>query len=297
MKSIALQGVYVPTASPFDHAGDLYPLKARFNIEKLNKLSLAGYVVGGSTGETVFLTEREKIELWELVASAAAPEKQLIAGTGVESVRETVSLTNRAAEMGYKAALVITPHYYKSQLNKDDAQCLYFNAVADQAKIPLILYSIPQNTGIDLSVEAVIRLSSHPNIAGIKESSGNVDKVKRLCAEVGNGFQITVGSAPTFYPALVAGAVGGIFALANAAPYGIITLWEAFRTREMEAAEDWQNRIRRPAELVTSKYGVAGLKHAMDLNGYYGGQCRLPLRPLTPEAKLEIEEGFSELKG
>ena len=297
MKSFPIQGVYVPTASPFNHESEIYPTKVRFNIEKLNKLALAGYVVGGSTGETPFLSSDEKLQQWELVASAAAPGKQLIAGTGVEGVRETVALTNRAAGMGYTAALVINPHYYKGQMMKEGAQCLYFNAVADQAKIPIIVYNIPQNTGIDLSVEDIVRLSDHPNIVGLKESSGNVEKVKRLCGEVRNKFQIAVGSAPTFLAALEAGAVGGIFALANAAPYSVITVWEAFRTREFEAAANWQERIRRPAELVTVKHGVAGLKHAMDLNGYYGGPVRLPLRPLAPEARAEIDEAFASLHG
>ncbi len=235
--------------------------------------------------------------MWELVAKHASPEKLLIAGTGVESVRETVSLTNRAAELGYKAAMVRTPHYYKNLINRADAQALYYRAVADQAKIPLIIYNWPQATGVDIPVEAVVAISEHPNVIAIKESSGNLEKVMALLREVKHGFQVLVGSAPTLWPSLLMGASGAILAYANAAPYSVIAIWEAFRQREDAAGLDWQNRIGRASALVTSKYGVPGLKHAMDLNGYYGGPPRLPLCVPTPEAKREIEGAFENLKG
>ena len=254
-------------------------------------------MVCGSTGESVFLTTEEKLELWALAAEYTAPEKTLLAGTGVESVRETVWLTNKAAELGYKAAMVRTPHYYKNLLNNTAAQCLYFNAVADQSKIPLMIYNWPQTTGIDISPEAVAALSEHPNIIAIKESSGSMEKVLQMLREVKPGFQVLVGSAPTLAPSLAVGAAGAVLAYANAAPYSTVAIWEAHRSRETEAAMDWQNRIGRAAVLVTVKYGIPGLKYAMDLNGYYGGPCRLPLSPLTPAAKLEIEAAFKDLKG
>jgi 4-hydroxy-2-oxoglutarate aldolase len=292
-----LQGIFPPITTPFDHAGNIYAAKLQHNIEKWNRTTLAGYVVTGSTGESVLLAAQEKVELWEMVARYAAPDKLLIAGTGVESVRETVCLTNRAAELGYKAALVKTPHYYKNLLNRADAQTLYYRAVADQARIPVIVYNIPQATGLDIPASAVVELSHHPNIIGIKESSGNMEKVMQMIRESRPGFQVTVGSAPTLWPSLLMGATGGILAFSNAAPYATIAIWEAYRMREEEAGRDWQNRIARAAVLVTGKYGIPGLKHAMDLNGYYGGPPRLPLSVPTPEAKREIEEAFQDLKG
>jgi 4-hydroxy-2-oxoglutarate aldolase len=292
-----LQGIFPPIATPFDSNGDIYPAKVRHNVEKWNRTALTGYVVMGSTGESVMLTPEEKYTMWELVAKHAAPEKLLIAGTGMESVRETVALTNRAAEMGYKAAMVRTPHYYKNLINRADAQALYFRAVADQSRIPLIIYNWPQATGVDIPVEAVVALSEHPNVIAIKESSGNLEKVMQMIREVKHGFQVLVGSAPTLWPSLLMGACGAILAYANAAPYSVIAIWEAWRTREEAAGLDWQNRIGRPAALVTTKHGVPGLKYAMDLNGYYGGPPRLPLVPPTPEAKKEIEEAFKDLKG
>jgi 4-hydroxy-2-oxoglutarate aldolase len=292
-----LQGVFTPITTPFDHSGNLYAAKVQHNVEQWNRTTLAGYVVCGSTGESVMLAAEEKLELWEMVARHAAPDKLLIAGAGAESVRETVCLTNRAAELGYRAALILTPHYYKNLIGRAEAQMLYYRTVADRARIPVIIYNLPQATGVDIPAEAVAQLSGHPNIIGIKESSGNMEKVMQMVREVQPAFQVLVGSAPTLWQSLLMGATGAILAFANAAPYATIAIWEAHRSREEEAGRDWQNRIARAAVLVTSKYGVPGLKHAMDLNGYYGGPPRLPLSVPTLEARREIEEAFQDLKG
>ncbi|HTD44188.1 MAG TPA: dihydrodipicolinate synthase family protein [Bryobacteraceae bacterium] len=292
-----LHGIIPPIATPFDHNGDLYKIKVQHNVEKWNRTGLAGYVVCGSTGESVHLATEEKLKLWDWVAEYAAPDKILLAGTGMESVRETVALTNAAADRGYKAAMVRTPHYYKNLINRADAQVLYYRAVADQAKIPIFIYNWPQVTGVDISVDAVVALSHHPNMFAIKESSGNLEKCIQMIREVKPGFQVLTGSAPILAPSLAVGCAGAVLAFANAAPYATVSIWEAHRTREFAAAMDWQNRIIRAAQLVTVKYGVPGLKYAMDLNGYYGGPPRLPLTVITPEAKKEIEQAFDGLKG
>ena len=292
-----LHGIFPPIATPFDHKGDLYPIKVRHNVERWNKTPLAGYAVCGSTGESVYLTTEEKIHMWEWVAEAADSTKTLIAGTGMEGVRETVCLTNQAAELGYKVAMVRTPFYYRNLINNPGAQALYFRSVADQAKIPLMIYNWPQITGVDIMPEAVAMLSEHPNIIAIKESSGSLEKVMQMIRETKSGFQVLTGSAPTLAPSLAAGCVGAVLAFANAAPYATVSIWEAHRTREIEAAMDWQNRIARAAQLVTVKYGIPGLKHAMDLNGYYGGPPRLPFTPPSLEAKAEIEAAFRDLRG
>jgi 4-hydroxy-2-oxoglutarate aldolase len=292
-----LQGILPPIATPFDHRGELYKAKVQHNIEKWNRTGLAGYVVCGSTGESVYLTTEEKMDLWRWVAEYAASGKVLLCGTGVESVRETVALTNAAADMGYKAAMVRTPHYYKNLVNRTDAQVLYFRAVADQIKIPLMIYNWPQATGVDISTEAVATLSQHPNIFAIKESSGSLEKCIQMLQEVKPGFQVFTGSAPILAPSLAIGCSGAVLAFANAAPYATISIWEAHRSREFAASMDWQKRILRAAQLVTVKYGIPGLKYAMDLNGYYGGPPRLPLTDISPQAKQEIEMAFDGLKG
>ncbi len=297
MNAIKPQGIFPAMATPFDHNGEVWKVKIEYNVSKWNLTDVAGYVVGGSTGEIVLLSAEERYRLWEWVAQYAGAGKLLIAGTGAESVRETVAHTNKAAELGYKIALVVTPHYYKGVLNNSAAQRVFYGAVADQAKIPVMLYNLPQNTGIELTADAVAELSHHPNIIGIKDSSGGVGKIIRMVNEVKPGFVVLTGNAGTLAPALAAGAVGGILALANAVPYACISIWEAHRTREPEAAMDWQKRIERAGRLTTEKNGVGGLKHAMDLMGYYGGPPRLPLVGPSPEAKREIEEAFADLRG
>lgn len=292
-----LQGILPPIATPFDHRGELYKAKVQHNVEKWNRTGLAGYVVCGSTGESVYLTTEEKMDLWRWVAEYAASDKALLCGTGVESVRETVALTNAAADMGYKAAMVRTPHYYKNLIHRMDSQILYFRAVADQAKIPIMIYNWPQVTGVDITPDAVATLSQHPNIFAIKESSGSLEKCIQMLQEVKPGFQVLTGSAPILAPSLAIGCSGAVLAFANAAPYATISIWEAHRSREFAASMDWQKRILRAAQLVTVKYGIPGLKYAMDLNGYYGGPPRLPLTDITPQAKQEIEKAFDGLKG
>src|SRR5262249_23974607 len=235
--------------------------------------------------------------LWEWVAQSASSDKLLIAGTGIESVRETVALTNRAAELGYKAAMVRSPHYYRNLVNRNDAQVLYIRSVADQVKIPLMIYNWPQATGLEISPESVAMLSEHPNVIAVKESSGSLEKIMQMIREVKSGFQVLTGSAPTLAPCLAVGCVGAVLAFANAAPYSTICVYEAHRQRETAAALDWQNRIAKAAQLVTHKYGIPGLKHAMDLNGYYGGIPRLPLVPVSAEAQKEIEAAFDGLNG
>jgi|SRR5579871_1088368 len=293
---LKLQGIFPAVATPFDHNSDLYDVKIRHNVERWNKTSLTGYLVCGSTGENVYLNSEEKYRMWTRVAEYAAPGKLLIAGTGAESVRETVVLTNKTEELGYHAALVLTPHYYRSLMDRPETQMLFYRTVADRAKIPIMLYNFPGVTGLDLTTETVAELSHHPNIIGMKDSSGNVPKMIQMIAAVKPGFQMLTGSASTVAASLSAGAAGAILALANAAPYAAISIWEAHRTRETAAAEDLQNRIL-PASTLVNKYGIPALKHAMDLNGYYGGPPRLPLTVVRPEAAREIEQAFDGIKG
>lgn len=292
-----LQGIFPAVATPFNHEGEIWKAKVEHNITKWNVMNLAGYVITGSTGESVLLSAAERVQLWEWVAQYAAPEKILIAGTASESSKETVELANRAASLGYKAALVLSPHYYKASFNNAAAQKLFYGAVADQSKIPVILYNLPQCSGIDLGADVVAELSHHPNIVGVKDSSGDVGKLLRMVREVKPGFPVLTGNAATLAPSFAVGASGAIMAFANAAPYACISIWEAHRTREAEAALDWQRRIEKPSRIASVKHGIPGLKHAMDLMGYYGGPPRLPFVPPSPQAKLEIEEAFSDLRG
>jgi 4-hydroxy-2-oxoglutarate aldolase len=292
-----LQGIFPAIATPFDTKGELYKIKVQHNIERWNRTVLSGYVVCGSTGESALLSAEEKLQLFEWAAQHAAPEKMLIAGTSADSVHECLRMTNRAAELGYKAALVLPASYYKAIFNKPESQKLFFRAVADQAKIPLILYHFPQVSGIDLLPETVAELATHPNIIGMKDSSGNLEGTKKFLAAAPKDFQVMTGSANALAASLSAGCTGAVLALANALPYACISIWEAHRSRETDAADDWQRRISPAATLIAATYGIPGLKHAMDLMGYFGGDPRLPLVPVGPAAQAEIAKAFDGLKG
>ena len=290
-----LDGISPPICTPFLLNGEFSPVHLRANIEKWNKTGVSGYVATGSSGEVVLLTREETLQVWEVVREAAAPGKLLIAGTGAESVEETIELTRLAAERGCDAALVRTPHYFKAQMNRPEAQLTYFRMVADAASVPILLYNVPQMTGLDLPVEVVVQLAQHPNILGIKESLGSVEKVARMVDGTPEEFQVLVGSAATLYPSLSIGAVGGVLGLANAAPCASLGIYEAWKARDHEAARERQRAVARAAVAI-AKFGIPGFKHAMDLNGYYGGPCRLPLLPLRPTEKEEVEEAFREVR-
>jgi 4-hydroxy-2-oxoglutarate aldolase len=294
--SVDLRGIFSPITTPFDENGELYKSQVKHNIEKWNSTKLAGYVVCGSTGEAVLLTTQEKLQLWEWAAEYAAPDKLLVAGTGAESMRETVWLTNQAAARGYKAAMVRTPGYYKSHLNRGEGQIVFYRAVAAESKIPIMIYNWPEVTGVDIPAEAVAELSRHPNIVAIKESSGNIEKVMQMVREVEPGFQVLAGSELSLWPSLAVGATGAIVTYANAAPFSLLAIWEAHCAGDNDTARRQQNRIARSAHVVAVKHGIPGLKYAMELNGYYGGPCRLPLLPLTPEARAEIRETFEDVR-
>lgn len=292
-----LQGIFPALATPFDGEGRLYKEKILYNVQKLNKIALSGYTVCGSTGETPLLSSAERLELMEYVKEASAPGKILIAGVGAESVHETLAMANRAADIGYDLALVLTPFYYKQQMHKPELQALYFRAVADRSKLPVLIYNIPQVTGYDLPAETIAALSQHPNIVGMKDSSGNLEKMAETVRLVKPGFQTLSGSGGNFWEALKIGSAGAILAIANPLPYACVTIWEAFRTRDDEAGKDWQARILPAARAIATKHGIPGVKYAMELNGYYGGPPRLPFIPPSAEAQKEIEAVFDGLRG
>ena len=182
-------------------------------------------------------------------------------------------------------------------MHRADKQALFFRAVADRSKLPVLIFNIPQVTGYELPVETIAALSYHPNIIGMKDSSGDLEKLAEATRTAKPGFQVLSGFGATVCEALRAGAAGAILAIANPLPYALVTIWEAHRMREHEAARDWQSRIMPAARLIAAKHGIPGLKYAMDLNGYYGGPPRLPLLPPSMQAKAEIEDAFNGLRG
>jgi 4-hydroxy-2-oxoglutarate aldolase len=266
-----LQGIFLPVTVPFDHKGDLYAVKVQHNVEKWNRTGLSGYVVCGREG--AYISSDEKIRMLEWVAKYSAPEKLLIATVGMLSVRETVALANRAESLGYKAALVHAPN------ETPETRLLYIRAVADRTKVPVIVSGIGAQETVP----------EHPAIAAVV-----VDSVVSIGQ---TNVPLLAGSGAGLAQSLAAGATGAVLDIANAIPYATISIWEAHRTRDTEAALDWQKRIAAADAIVRLKYGTAGLKTAMDLKGYYGGPPRLPLTVLTPDQKREIEQAFEGIKG
>lgn len=283
-----LHGIFPPLTTPFENDGELALDRLRQNVVQYNRTRLAGYVVVGSTGESVFLSGAEVERVWAAVRDVAAGDKLLIAGTGVESTAETIARTNRAAALGYQAALVKTPHYYKPQMTPQ-AEVEYFRRVADAARIPILIYSVPQFTGLAVEADVVARLAEHPNIIGIKESSGNVQRVTQIIQATPPAFQTLVGSATTLYASLAVGAVGGVLAVSCALPELCVELYDAARAGDGERARALQHRLLLPTLKFVAELGIPGLKHAMDRLGYYGGPARPPLLPLTDAQKREVE--------
>ena len=290
-----LSGVFPPLTTPFaaDGSVDLKALAA--NIQKYNQTRLAGYVVVGSTGESVYLREAEKLRVFETARAAAAPGKILIAGTGCESTAETLELTRRAAGLGYGAALVRTPAYFKSQMTEAALE-RHYRAVADASPIPVLVYSVPQFTGLAVSAALVVRLAAHPNIVGVKESSGDVRLIEEIARQVPPEFTVLVGSASAFYAALGAGARGAVLAVACALPEMCVELYEAWSRGDPARAQAVQQRLLEPTAAVTTRFGIAGLKFALELRGYAGGPARPPLLPLDAAARAEITRIFRSLE-
>jgi len=174
-----LSGIFPPTTTPFYPDDEVYSQKLEANVERYSRTPVAGIVVLGSTGEAILLSDQERRDVLKTALAAAAPSKVMIAGTGIESAHETLRLTEYAAELGYDAAMVRTPHYYKRQMLPANLLAFY-RTVADRSALPIVIYNFPQATGYDIPAEVVIELASHPNIVAIKESSGNLDKVKTM---------------------------------------------------------------------------------------------------------------------
>jgi dihydrodipicolinate synthase/N-acetylneuraminate lyase len=348
-----LQGVFPAMTTPFYPEGGVYYKKIEHNVDRYSRTPIAGLVVLGSTGEAVMLSDEERCEVLRIAAEVASPDKVLIAGVGAESVVETLRLTEHAARLKYDIALVRTPHFYRPQM-KPEAMLAFYRTVADRSPLPVMLYTVPPFTAYDLPLEVIVALSEHPNIIGIKESSGNVEKVAAMVkatrhiqhtatvtelqqavtermlsapssdssqlvsvgelaggsrpavpATAGNvavaapprfktrsrevGFQVLVGAAHTLLDSLLAGASGGVLAFAGPAPTICFEVYAAWRDNDLELSRSKQEALASAARKIVSELGIPAIKHAMDLNGYYGGLPRLPLLPLTAAQKAEVE--------
>ena len=287
--TINLSGLLLPITTPFtpSEAVDVAALNA--NIHRWSTAGISGYVVLGSTGERVHLDEREYLQVIE-IARAAVPETMtFIVGAGQQSTRGTIAEIERAAKAGAEAVLVITPHYYRPAITQQSL-IEHYTALADAVSIPVILYSMPDLTGIKIEPETAARLSEHPNIIGLKDSSNDVAQMHETVEMVREGFAVTVGNGTVFREALQAGVIGGILAVGCVVPELCLEIHRAVKAGENDRANLLQEKLTPLARAVTRTYGIGGLKAAMEMAGYASGGVRAPLKPAREEARAEIRE-------
>jgi len=287
MKTLTIRGIIPPMLTPFTEEGELDEAAHVRNLKRWERDELGGYLVLGSNGETPFLTETEKLKLIDLTVEHAS--KTVIAGTGLESTRETIRFTKLAAERGARAALVLTPCFFGAHMT-GEALVKHFRAVADDSTIPILLYSVPAYTHLAISVDAVASLSKHPNIIGMKDSSGDMPRFAALKNATDPSFNLIVGNASALYPALALGAHAAILAVANFAGTQCAAVQRAFERGDLGTAKEMFLKLVPVNAAVTATYGIAGLKEAATMLGYDGGSVRRPLLPVDEPARKRLRE-------
>ena len=292
-----LAGIFPPIPTNFDaETGDVDTTAIAANVRKWMTTGLAGVLALGSNGEAALLSDEESDRVVEAVRHVVPGDRLLIVGTGRESTLAAIAASLRAAASGADVVLVRVPSVYKARMT-DDALVAHFTAVADASPVPVLLYNVPVITGISLTVPAVRRLAQHPNIAGMKETSTNLERLGQFAAIRPGVFLVLCGSAPVIYPALTLGAVGGILAVANVLPDECVALSRYARAGRHDEALAEQRRLTRVAQLVSSVHGAPGLKAALDLVGYHGGPVRPPLQSVSDAAREEIAAALTETRG
>jgi 4-hydroxy-2-oxoglutarate aldolase len=288
MAQLDLKGIFPPIPTPFEN-GKVAHEKLAFNIEKWSKTGIKGVVALGSNGEYVYLSEEEKRKVIETVVRSTPKGLPVIAGTGCEATAETIRLTQDCAEIGAHGALVVTPSYYGGRMD-ERAMIGHFSEVADHSPVPILLYNVPKFTHINLPAKTVAELSRHPNIVGIKDSSGNVNQLGEYLNAVEMDFHVLVGNASALLGALSLGCTGAILALANIAPHVCVRIQSLVNEDDFQKAAGLQLKMIPVNNAVTTTYGVGGLKAAMDMLGYFGGDPRMPLCPATENEKDAIRQ-------
>ncbi len=282
-----LEGIIPPIVTPFEADGRLDLAGYEANVESYAGCDFSGLLVLGSNGEAVCLSEEEKVAIIR-AAVAKSNGRPIYAGTGTESTRTTIELTKKAADAGATAALVLNPFFFKGHLNAE-ALRLHYEAVADVSRIPVLIYSMPGATGLPIPPAVAHQLAQHPNIRGMKDSSGDIANLQRILAGVPKEFPLAAGSAPVLYSALALGASGGVLAVAGCAPEATVAVYRAFKAGDHEKARRLQLALTPLAIAVTATYGVAGLKAAVTLSGRVGGVPRPPLAAATEAERSEIK--------
>jgi 4-hydroxy-2-oxoglutarate aldolase len=291
MTRMDLRGVFAPIPTPFDRNEQLDESRLKSACTRWVASPLNGIVVLGSTGEAVLLDEEESDRAVAAARDAWPAGRPFIVGTGRESTAATIHATRRAASLGADAVLVRTPGFYKAQMNAD-VFVRHYTAVADASPVPVLLYNFTAVTGVNLPSVAVSTLSAHPNVIGVKESSGDVAQIGEFVRGSRAGFNVLAGSSTTFYAALGVGAVGGVLALSCVLPDACVRLLDLARGGKDAEASALQMRLMPMAKLVGSLHGIAGLKAALKLVGCDVGDPRSPLAPVSDATVAVLREAL-----
>jgi 4-hydroxy-2-oxoglutarate aldolase len=292
---ILRSGIYPPLPTFFDRWDELDLATLRRHIQRLAETGVAGYVVMGTNGEAVHLSNEERAQVIETARAAAGEHALILAGCGEQSTRATIANCQQAARSGANAALVLPPFYFKSRMDFR-AQIAHYRAVADSSPLPVVIYNMPANAaGLDLDATTISALAEHPNITGVKDSAGNMAKLAQVYSAMPSRFRIFAGSAGYLLPALAVGAVGAVAALANVFPSEVCRLQEHFNAGKLEEARLLQARLAPANTAITTTYSVPGLKAALELTAGYGGRPRPPLLPLTEQERNQLAEILSRV--
>jgi 4-hydroxy-2-oxoglutarate aldolase len=288
-----LSGVIGPVITTFEPKSENLDVAAfTSNVHAHLQAGLSGVLVCGSTGEAALLTEDERRLLLEAARGVVPRDKTLLMGVGAESTRQTLKRCNDAKAGGADAVLVVAPHYYSSSMNLE-ALRTHYRAVADGSPVPVLFYNIPKYMHFALPPELVGELAKHPNVIGIKDSSGNIDMLKGFLAAQSDSFSVLTGNGSNFVQSLEAGARGGILAVSLFAPALSLQMWDSFQKGDVAAANEAQVVMKPLAVEIVAGFGVPGVKTAYDVAGLKGGSVRRPLVDLDEKAEQRVRELLS----
>jgi len=283
-----LSGIAAPISTPFVNGEVAYD-QLKSNMQKYRRTALAGVFALGSNGESMFLTESEKLKVLEVVLQEKADHQIVMAGSGYESTQQTISFSNQVAEMGADFVSILTPSYFKKRLT-DEAMIGYYTDVADGVPVPVIAYNAPGFTGMTLTPKVVEVISRHPNVIGMKDTSkGNMST---YLSAAGDDFDILSGTVSTLFESLLLGAKGGVVSLANAFPAACCELYDACKAIDLDKARRLHYMLIKLNKSVSGSFGVAGVKYAAEVAGYHGGDPRKPLLPITEEGRQSIRKAI-----
>ena len=278
-------GIFAPVPTPFKDDGALDESGWRKNLRMWSASPLDGIVIAGSNGEVPFLSLEERALLTKIAREEAAGRLHIMAGAHFPSTLETLRAAKELAAAGADSILLLPPHYYKGG---DEALVKYFTDVAEESPVPVFLYNMPANTGVDIGIEVICAAARHPNIRGIKDTSGNMTKLGYTVLRTPEYFSAFGGTGNWFLAALSMGACGGTMAVSILFPRSCQMLYEAFKEGRTAEAVALQKRLLPVSDAITRRFSIPGLKRALEAYGMTGGPCRRPLLPISEADACEL---------